>query len=65
MMIAGVEALAASADFQAGDRVKTLKGSLRGTILKVLEDGRVIWQPDGQTSELTALPESFLKVPAK
>ena len=60
-MISGVEALAAAADFQARDRVQTLKGSLRGLIRKVLADGRVAWRPDGQSAELIALPESLVR----
>jgi hypothetical protein len=39
----------------------TLRGSTRGTILRLLEDGRVVWQPDGSRSELTALPESLAR----
>ncbi len=54
-----VESLSESADWKAGDRVKTLRGSLHGVIVKVLDDGRVVWRPDGTTSELTALPESL------
>jgi hypothetical protein len=54
-----VESLAQSADLKAGDRVKTLRGSLHGVILRVLENGRVVWKPDGTGSELTALPESL------
>lgn len=46
------------AQLQSGDRVKTLKGTLRGTITRVLEDGRVTWRPDGAASEF-ALPESL------
>jgi hypothetical protein len=41
--------------------VKTLRGSLRGVIIRVLEDGRVVWKPDGTTSELIALPESLCR----
>ncbi len=54
-----VESLAATADWKPGDRVKTLRGSLHGKILRVLNDGRIVWQPDETTSELTALPESL------
>lgn len=60
-MVAGVNALAQAADFQPGDRVRTLKGSLSGVIKKVLPDGRVEWRPDGQKAALIALPESLLK----
>ena len=56
-----VESLCQSAEFQAGDRVKTLRGSTSGVILRVLPDGRVLWQPNGSQSELIALPESLLR----
>src|SRR5438477_5362103 len=42
----GLRALAEIADFKAGDRVKTLRGSTRGVILRVLADGRVEWRPN-------------------
>lgn len=60
-MVSGVDALAQAAEFQPGDRVRTLKGSLRGVVKKTLPDGRVEWRPDGQKTELIALPESLLK----
>jgi hypothetical protein len=56
-----VESLCESAEFKAGDRVKTLRGSTKGVIVKILGDGRIAWQPDGTKSELTALPESLLR----
>ncbi|HEU0011844.1 MAG TPA: hypothetical protein VFT34_18665 [Verrucomicrobiae bacterium] len=59
-MVELVESLCASVELKAGDRVKTLRGSTRGVILRLLEDGRVAWRPDGSRSELTALPESLL-----
>jgi hypothetical protein len=59
-MESGLTALAELADFQPGDRVKTLRGSMRGTIVRVLEDGRVVWRADSGT-ELTALPESLIR----
>jgi len=43
-----------------GDRVKTLKGSMSGTILRVLADGRVKWRADSGV-ELTGLPESLIR----
>ncbi len=60
-MVGIVESLCASAELQPGDRVKTLRGSTRGIILRVLPDGRVAWRPDGSRSELVALPESLLR----
>ena len=59
-MVQLVESLCSSAELKAGDRVKTLRGSMRGVIVSLLEDGRVVWRPDGSGSELTALPESLL-----
>jgi len=60
-MVAIVESLCESADFQAGDRVKTLRGSTHGVVIRLNKDGRVVWRPDGTESELLALPESLLK----
>ena len=54
-----VESLAETADWKPGERVKTLRGSLRGVIVRILEDGRVVWRPDGTENELAALPESL------
>jgi hypothetical protein len=59
MMIEVIDTLSETSDWKTGDRVKTLRGSLHGKILRVLNDGRIVWQPDGTTSELTALPESL------
>jgi hypothetical protein len=56
-----VESLCETAELKPGDRVKTLRGSLNGVILKILDDGKIVWQPDGAKSELTALPESLLR----
>lgn len=58
-MVEIVESLSESADWKPGDRVKTLRGSLHGVIVRVLEDARVVWKPDGTENELTALPESL------
>jgi len=58
-MVQIIETLCQSADFKLGDRVKTLRGSLHGVIVRIQEDGRVVWRPDGTESELTALPESL------
>ena len=64
-MVEIVESLCESASFQPGDRVKTLRGSTQGVIIRLLDDGRVVWQPDGSRSELTALPESLARVQGK
>ena len=55
-----VNELSEAADFGPGDRVKTLRGSMSGTIVRVLSDGRVVWRADSG-AELTALPESLLR----
>lgn len=60
-MVSIVESLCETAELKPGDRVKTLRGSLSGVILKILGDGKIVWQPDGAKSELTALPESLLR----
>jgi len=60
-MVSAVESLCATAEFKPGDRVKTLRGSICGVILKILDDGKIVWQPDGTKSELAALPESLLR----
>ena len=52
--------LCRSATLGVGDRVKTMRGSLRGVIVRMLDDGRVAVRPDGGTSELLSLPESLL-----
>ncbi len=57
----GLTELAELADLKPGDRVRTLKGSARGIIVRLLKDGRVVWRPDGAESELIALPESLLR----
>lgn len=52
----------AAADFQPGDRVMTLRGSLCGVVVRLLPDGRVLWRPDGGGMELMALPESLRRL---
>jgi hypothetical protein len=59
-MVAIVESLCRSASLQPGDRVRTLRGSLRGVITRVLDDGRVAVRPDGSASEMISLPENLL-----
>ncbi len=58
-MVEIVESLSAAVDWKPGDRVKTMRGSLRGVVVKMLDDGRVVWKPDGTDSELTAMPDNL------
>jgi len=58
-----IESLWQVAQLTAGDRVRTLKGTLHGVITRVLDDGRVAWRPDSAAGELTALPESLESEP--
>ncbi len=60
-MTHGIEALSDAADFRPGDRVRTLKGSRKGVVRRLLPDGRVAWLPDGNKAELVALPEGLLR----
>ena len=60
MMIAIVEALCREVALQPGTRVKTLRGSLRGVITRVLDDGRVAVRADGSSGEMISLPENLL-----
>lgn len=59
-MAAMLDELCESANFQPGERVKTLRGSMCGTIVRLLPDGRVVWRADSG-AELTCLPESLLR----
>jgi hypothetical protein len=59
-MVEIVESLCETAQWKAGDRVKTLRGSTHGIIQEILPDGRITWQPDGSHSQLIALPESLV-----
>jgi len=60
-MISALGSLWEAACLAPGDRVKTLRGSSHGVVLRVLRDGRVAWKPDGTKAELLALPESLLR----
>jgi hypothetical protein len=58
-MAAIISSCTRSAQFLPGDRVRTLRGTLLRVIVRVLDDGRVVWRPDGHINELVALPESL------
>jgi hypothetical protein len=60
-MTQGIRALGEATDFQPGDRVRTLKGSRKGVVHRILPDGRVAWLPERGKAELVALPESLLR----
>jgi hypothetical protein len=62
LMVEIVEGLCAGEQFQPGSRVKTLRGSTRGVVVRVLVDGKVVWKPDGSGAELTAAPACLLRV---
>jgi hypothetical protein len=61
-MEAGLNSLSEMANFHPGDRVKTLRGSVCGTVTRLLPDGRVAWRPDDVEAELLVLPESLLRL---
>jgi hypothetical protein len=55
-----VNELSESSEFKPGDKLKTLRGSMNGVIVCILEDGRVKWKTDSGV-ELIALPESLIR----
>jgi hypothetical protein len=57
-----VEQMCAAASLTEGARVQTLRGTAQGVVLRVLEDGRILWRTTEGT-ELIALPEALM--PAK
>jgi hypothetical protein len=59
-MVEIVESLCQACDLRPGDRVKTLRGTTRGVLVRLLDDGRAVWQPEGSGAELTSLPESLI-----
>lgn len=59
-MISAVDSLWQSASLSSGDRVQTMRGTTRGVVTRILEDGRIAWRPEGATLDLIALPESLL-----
>jgi hypothetical protein len=61
-MVSIVESLCESASFRPGDRVQTLRGSTSGVVVRILDDGRVEWRPEGSTSGLIGLPESLRRL---
>ncbi len=60
-MISLIGSLCDLSRFKTGDRVKTLRGSTAGVIVKILDDGRIVWHPGGRKTELIALPENLVR----
>jgi hypothetical protein len=48
-----------AASFAPGDRVMTLRGTSHGVVVRLLDDGRMVWRADGGNLELICLPESM------
>jgi len=61
-MVEIVDGLWQAQNLKVGDRVKTLRSSAHGIIVRLLPDGGVVWRPDGSDAELRARPESLLRV---
>jgi hypothetical protein len=59
-MIVIIEGMWRVAQLSPGQRVKTLRSTLRGFVVRVLEDGRVAWRPDGPAADLVALSETLV-----
>jgi hypothetical protein len=64
-MVSIVESLCGSAALGPRDREQTLRGSTSRTVVRILDDGRVVWKPDGSTLEFTGLrlAESLRRAP--
>ena len=37
-----------------------MRGTTRGVVTRILEDGRIVWRPKGSVLDLITLPESLL-----
>jgi hypothetical protein len=59
LMMQVLESLTEPVAWKPGDRVRTLRGSLHGVVVKIFDDGRVIWRPDGTENELTAMADNL------
>jgi len=62
LTVAAIDSLWKAASFAPGDRVKTLRGTTHGVVLRLADDGRVVWRQDGGSAELVALPEGLLRL---
>ncbi len=57
-MVSIVESLCESAALGPGDRVQTLRRRTSGTVVRIRDDGLIVWRPDGSTLKFTGLLES-------
>jgi hypothetical protein len=55
-----VDELCEASDFKPGDAVQSMRGSMRGIIVRLLDDGRIVLRTDSG-AELTTLPESLIR----
>lgn len=60
-MVSIIADLEKVAVFAAGDRVRSMRGTMRGVVLRVMDDGRLAIRADGSKTELFALPESVCR----
>jgi hypothetical protein len=59
----GLQELARIGQFKVGDRVATLKRTLTGKIVRLNDDGTVVWKCDQTGSVMTATPQSLIPSP--
>ena len=61
-MVEIVETLWLQKPVGPGESIKSLRGSATGVVVRILEDGRVVWRLDGSKSELIASPDTLIPV---
>ena len=59
-MVSAIDTLWSSAQFRVGDRVRSFRGSLRGVIVRVLDDGQWVVRSDASGAERNCLLEGLL-----
>lgn len=59
-MVGIIEGLCHADEFGPGQKVRSIRGSIHGTITRILEDGRVAVRLDEGGVEILALPENLL-----
>jgi hypothetical protein len=58
----GLEELTRLENFQVGDKVATLQKTLRGTIIRINEDGTIVWKCEQTAAVMTGTPQSLLSL---